>query len=359
MLVLAAGCRSILGISDPGVIGDASSAIDTMIDGGDAAASCTSFSTLLDTCALPAGGLFPPTATLYNADTGEVTVGGATQSIIHLTVMTTAGTTVDAIPVTRFIQDADSTLRITGKLPVAFVATGEIEISGRLDASAGGAGAGCDAAGTGTDGLSHGTTGDGGGGGGGAVAGAAGGAGNGSTHSSGGAAEPGLAGGCAGGDGGLIDIPIAAGGGVIYLISAQRIDVNGLVDASGGGGQGGISMGGNRGGGGGGAAGGSLIFEAPSLVTAGLINATGGGGGGGGSTFSSGGNPGKLGSSGGQGGTGAAGNDGGHGGDGTLNAVPGADGNISDGGGGGGGATGRIHIIASLTNNGTIAPPPF
>jgi len=358
VLVLVAGCRSIFGISDPGLVGDASTLIDTT-DSGDATLTCTSFSTLIDTCALPAGGEFPPTATLYNSDTGSVTVGAAAQQIAHVVVMTTAGAMIDVIPVSAFMEDADTSLRITGALPVAFVATGEIEISGHLDVSAGGAGAGCDVIGTGRDGQAQGLTGDGGGGGGGAVSGAAGGASNnGNTRASGGSPQPGFAGGCAGGDGGLIDTPIADGGGVVYLISAQPILITGIVDASGAGGRGGSSMTGNHGGGGGGGGGGSLIFEAPSMMNAGQINATGGGGGGGSSIFGAG-NPGKLGSAGGQGGAGTSGNGGGRGGNGMLTAIQGADGGTSDGGGGGGGATGRIHIIGTVTSTGAIAPPAF
>jgi hypothetical protein len=356
MLLLVAGCRSIFGIQDPTLTsGDAN--VDVATDSTDGN-GCSSFSSLFDTCTLPAGVPMPGSATAYSSDTGSITNGAAAVPMPHVTVATPMGS-IDVVSLTSFVQDADGTLRITGALPVAFAVVGEVEIAGHIDLSAGGAGTGCDAAGTGDDGIDESNAGDGGGGGGNVELGGNGGGGdNRPTQTHGGVAQPaGLHGGCAGGRGGEAAVGVVGGlgGGAFYLVAASPIVITGVIDASGAGGKGaGVPQGGGAGGG----AGGLLMFEASGVNLAGRLDATGGGGGGGADTFQAG-VAGKLGSAGGNGGNGSSGNVGGHGGNGVASAAAGTMGVPGAGGGGGGGAVGRITIKSpGFLNTGTVAPPP-
>ena len=282
ILLLVAGCRSIFGIHDPAVATDDAN-VDAASDGTDGTGSgsgCASFSSLFDTCVLPAGIPMPGSATAYSTDTGIATVGNSPVPLPHVMVATALGP-IDVVSVTSFVQDADGMLRITGTLPVGFAVTGEVDIPGRIDVSAGGAGTGCDATGTGADGVVQGSSGDGGGGGGNVELGGNGGGGdNHPTLTHGGGAQPaGLHGGCAGGrSGGSMGFAGGLGGGAFYLVAASPIAITGMIDASGGGGKGGGAA---HAGGGGGGAGGLLMFEASGVDLAGQLDATGGGGGGG------------------------------------------------------------------------------
>jgi hypothetical protein len=355
MLLLVAGCRSIFGIEDPAIAtGDAN--VDAASDGTDGN-GCTSFSSVFDTCTLPAGIAMPGSATAYSTDTGLATINGTTTvAMPHMTIATAMGS-LDVVSLTSFVEDADGVLRITGVLPVAFAAVGEVEIPGRIDLSAGGAGTGCDATGTGDNGVVQASAGDGGGGGGNVELGGNGGGGDDhATLSHGGVAQPaGLHGGCAGGHGGDAAAGAGLGGGAFYLVAASSIAITGVIDASGGGGKGaGIPHGGGAGGG----AGGLLALEAPEVTVSGQLDATGGGGGGGADSIAAG-LAGKLGSTGGGGGNGASGNVGGRGGNGVASAAAGTMGLPAAGGGGGGGAVGRITITSpTLMNTGSVAPPP-
>jgi hypothetical protein len=354
MLLLVAGCRSIFGIHDPAVATDDAN-IDAASDGTDGS-GCASFSSLFDTCTLPPGVVMPGSATAYSTDTGAVTVGGVDVPMPNVMVATEMGS-IDVVSVTSFVQDADGILRITGALPVAFAVAGEVEIPGRIDVSAGGAGAGCDVNGTGVNGVVQTNAGDGGGGGGNVELGGNGGGGdNHPTVTHGGVAQPaGLHGGCAGGHGGDATSGAGLGGGAFYLVAASPIVITGVIDASGGGGKGaGVPHGGGAGGG----AGGLLMLEASGVDVEGQIDATGGGGGGGADTFAAG-VAGKLGSAGGNGGNGSSGNPGGRGGNGVASATAGTMGLNAAGGGGGGGGMGRITITSpGFMNAGSVAPPP-
>ncbi|MGN6108299.1 MAG: hypothetical protein ACTHU0_24545 [Kofleriaceae bacterium] len=185
------------------------------------------------------------------------------------------------------------TLSVTGDLPLVLVATDEIVVDGMIDAASHRGGSkgpnanptGC----TSSDGGSAGNRGGGAAGGSFGTQGAAGGTGAAGVVPGGmpppASPEPHdkLRGGCRGGAGGAGDDRPAGGGqggGALYLVAGNAIEINALVNASGAGGDGGDA---SRGGAGGGGAGGMIVAYAPTLTvgTSGLMVANGGGGGGG------------------------------------------------------------------------------
>jgi hypothetical protein len=172
-----------------------------------------------------------------------------------------------------------------------------------------------------------------------------------------------------------------AGGGALYLIAGERIEIDGAIDASGAGGSGGLkaTMTGGGGGGGGGGSGGLIGFDAPevTIAAAAHVVANGGGGGGGGSNFTgtpsnggagrdpdvfggtypfaaTGGNAGTpLGAAGGAGASGMAAP--------STGASSGPSPNGTGGGGGGGGGAGHILIFspaAAIADAMSFSPPP-
>jgi hypothetical protein len=175
-----------------------------------------------------------------------------------------------------------------------------------------------------------------------------------------------LRGGCRGGSGaGIGGGTGGSGGGAVALI-ANKIDLNGKINASGAGGLGGPM---NRSGGGGGGSGGMIVLDAPSITLGpdGVVFANGGGGA-------------EGGAGGGAGGTAAAGapggesplpkvaalkgsgGDGGDGGDGSYGTTLGgttAGGNSQHDGGGGAGGGGAGFIRARGITGDNIAPPPI
>lgn len=171
--------------------------------------------------------------------------------------------------------------------------------------------------------------------------------------------------GCPGFRGGAVNSGSRAqggdGGGAVYLVAGEAIDVTatGSINASGAGGQhGDIASGG-----GGGGAGGLIVLDAPSVTVAGELFARGGGGGGGGGTA-----PGMngleatsatSGAGGGAGGTsgGGAGAPGCGGPNGTDGGFPTTN-PATFGGGGGGGACGYIRIYGNRAITGTLSPAP-
>ncbi len=182
-------------------------------------------------------------------------------------------------------------------------------------------------------------------------------------------------GGCPGGGGGegtgsMLSKP-GAGGGALYLIANDRIDVQSVISANGAGGfleppDFGARPGA---GGGGGGSGGLIVLEAPVITLGGAARllAVGGGGSGGGGILMSkaGGDPDPTGSPFGSitaaGGAGGADN-GGTGGDGSSmtsrDGAAGMDGTI-EGGGGGGGGSGFIKLICTTCSTGSalVVPP--
>jgi hypothetical protein len=170
-----------------------------------------------------------------------------------------------------------------------------------------------------------------------------------------------LRGGCPG-EAGLDGGPAGGGGGAVALLAVTRIQIDGVINASGGGGGGTAT--GNRGGGGGGA-GGMIVIDAPMVAGAGgaKIFANGGSGGEG-----NGGNGSRNGSdapldpnTAAKGGAGMT--SGGDGGDGAIKRAQGGDAAGSGGkgnpggGGGGGGGVGVIRAYQDPSLPGTVSPP--
>jgi hypothetical protein len=265
----------------------------------------------------------------------------------------------------------EAPLRATGSRPLVLVASDSIAVSNTIDVGShrgvtSETGAGADpatcAAGT--------LPGKGGGGAGGTFAGTGGTGGNAGANAGGTpalvTAVTELQGGCAGQDGqGAAAGVKGHGGGAVFLIAGNTIDVRGGINAAGEGGSGGANT---DSGGGGGGAGGMIGLDAPMITGSGLILANGGGGGGGSSSN----NPGGAGSdpssiSAAPGGNGAVANGtpfGGDGGDGSagLLAGPGVNGandaiDTTGGGGGGGGGAGLVKAPATA-NLGTQVSPP-
>jgi hypothetical protein len=265
----------------------------------------------------------------------------------------------------------EALLRATGSRPLVLVARDSIAVSNTIDVGSHRGvtpetGAGADPA-TCAAGTSPGTS---GGGAGGTFAGTGGTGGN-SDSNAGGTpalvtALTELQGGCAGQDGqGAAKGVKGHGGGAVFLLAGNTIDVGGGINAAGEGGSGGANT---DSGGGGGGAGGMIGFDAPMITGRGLILANGGGGGGG----SGGANPGGAGSDpssitaapGGNGAVAGGGPVGGDGGAGSagLPAGPGVNGandptNETGGAGGGGGGAGLVKAPATA-NLGTQVSPP-
>ncbi|UJR81571.1 Glycine-rich cell wall structural protein [Sandaracinus amylolyticus] len=402
------------GGGDPGVDGG-----PPPIDGGGGCVPSCEGSTLtrcegdrpvVETCTLPCategarcGEMIPSnvSAELWTSEARDVVVAG-TARFDTSTCMSTmslagvvpqgAGPSVCVLQVRNLRVESGAELSVTGSLPLAILATGDVEIRGTLDASAalerpgpgGGAGGRPGAIdgsgwGPGRGGARMGSFDDGGGGGGGLCgAGGSGGAGGDAAGGMGGAATDAqllipLRGGSGGGLGlgatgggagatGTFGLGGAGGGGV-QISALGRIRIEGAILVGGGGGRAGRSVeSGNWGAGGGGGSGGGILLEAPEVVFEGsaTLGATGGGGGGSASALVSGddGEDGRVSltsASGGEGGGaeyGAAGGDSGGG-----EVLEGRDGESNEtrsanGGGGGGGAG----CIVVRTAEGTLPP---
>lgn len=187
-------------------------------------------------------------------------------------------------------------------------------------------------------------------------------------------------GGCAGGAGGAgtSNMPNkpGAGGGALYLIANERIDVQGVIAANGAGALlEGPDLGARPGGGGGGGgSGGLIVLDSPLIMfssEARLLALGGAGAGGGGGlasgTSKAGGDPdptamaaGSITAVGGDAGQ----PDGGRGGNGSSSSsiagAPGLDGMMAGGGGGGGGGAGFIKLLCTMCATGsTLIIPPL
>jgi len=327
---------------------------------------CTTYASLLDTCALP-----PTTDALtlsgnntYNTDTNTLTTPSGTSMPLHVVI--TTPTTMDVLVVGSFSLAAGAKLGVVGSLPFGVAASGSIEIGGLVDLT-GGAGArtraACGAQ-AGSNGTGDSNGGPGGGGGAFGSSGAPGGTGdNAGTPTSGAAGgsaivrPSSLLGGCPGGFGGDSDVsggPGGLGGGAIYLLSATSIAI-GATGAITVGGIGGASSSGTGigAGGGGGGSGGMIILESPSVVVLGVLAANGGGGAGGGGGGA--GQPGHPSAVAALGGAGTSG--GSDGGIGSSTMSSGGGGSSSASAGGGGGGAGFVAIASPApTTTGTISP---
>lgn len=251
-----------------------------------------------------------------------------------------------------------ATLRATGKKPLVLIATDSIVTTGMIDVTAG--------AGSNPGACTVGTRPAGGGGyAGGSFVGLGGAGGFGSDGGAAGMPAASvtdvteLRGGCSGQNDGSGVLAYGVGGGAVFLIAGNRIDIRGGINASG---QGGGAGQGLFTGGYGGGAGGMIGFEAPIITCNSLLLAAGGGGGGGSSGPFEGHNgstpdsitpaAGGGGVSGGQGGSGSTPSRGSPG----MAGSPGLAGNPPGAGGGGGGGAGLIKAPATA-NLGTMVSP--
>jgi hypothetical protein len=222
-----------------------------------------------------------PAGSTIDTDTGVVTAPDMTSVNAMSTIVTEASVMIRVFAAPLLTL---SNLTIIGSLPIAFVASGTIEVDGLLDLSGNTMTSGPGAAGSAAqcNGVSAniiagpprvGKYGGGGGGGGDATAGG----GAGLDSAGGGIGEVGfdpLTGGCAGGavyDGTTEADFGGGGGGAIQLVSNTGVSLHGIIHVGGGGG------GAYAGGG----AAGIVVIEAPTVTVAALagIAANGGGGG--------------------------------------------------------------------------------
>jgi hypothetical protein len=273
------------------------------------------------------------------------------------------------------VISVQATVRGTGTRPLVLLATDSIDIgalgvidvgSHRNAAEELGAGADSDQCIAGTTLPTVNLSGGGGAGGSFTSAGGAGGRGGDNNNNSGIpgvagglAASVGFRGGCPGQDGaGTAKGVRGHGGGAVFLIAGNMINLQGSLLATG---EGGAGAGANASSGGGGGSGGMIGFDAPAVTGSGLLLASGGGGGGGAGVFATAAQSGLDPTSVDPASGGAASVNGGAGGDGSPQGLrmPGDPGSVGrdsgtvanlGGGGGGGGGAGSIKGPPSLTN---------
>lgn len=352
-LVLATGCKGILGI-ETGVVSDASAS------DADADADTTPADVLAD--ARTCFGTFQPICPVQPvADTVVVTSASLAACTDRQTV---GGVAVCVVAARHVTVDQDVVVGTSQGPFVVLVATEDMTISGILDGWTGGVE-------TATDCPPNDATGAGSGGPGGSFGskGGSGGSGSGNIVTPSALAAttiPTFRRGCSGGNGGSAAPPGGTGGeggsGIFLVAPTLHLTSTARINASGTGGGGGSN---DRGGGGGGS-GGLIVLDAETLQidSGAIVVAAGGGGGGGGGagTAQSGGRTTAslpiTGGRGGAGGAAAAGD----GGVGSITIAPGQDGQSgsnSRAGGGGGGGVGAIVVTAVAPMlAGTLVPAP-
>ncbi len=337
----------------------------------------TSFSSLINTCGVAAGGPIsltdPANCYDYNTDTHALGYFKCDDNGTHFTLPSPtfhSQSGIDFVLVSAFNLGAGTSLVVTGASPFAVVSPGSVTVAGDLRVLAGRrTGAQCMTS-AGLNGLPSGSGGGGGGGGGFGEAGKLGG--NGQANGGGGGAAAALptslVGGCPGGIGGQgsSGTPAAggSGGGAFYMAGISMITVSGTINVGGRGGNGGSGNSNNAGtgyrcGGGGGGSGGMIWLESPMLAVTGVVAANGGGGGEGSGNAQ----PGADGENGrtsamralGGNGNDPTGGDGGAGG--TVAMAPSPGTSSTDGGGGGGG--GFIKLTGTRSGGGVVSPTPF
>ncbi len=339
---------------------------------------CETFASQFDTCMFAVDEDLTLSGTItYDTGTHELTVDEEMMPVAHRTLAAGAGD-VDAIFAHNVQLAAGAQLRATGVLPLAIVANGNVtlEDGAMIDVSSDGAGAKASCANSPMPGSDN-TGGAGGGGGGGyGAAGGNGGGGNASgplsTGGAGGVSitmPAGPVGGCPGAPGGMGILPDGLGGsggfggGSLYIVAADHIELGNMavLTAGGGGGHGGLYP---EGGGGGGGSGGMIVLESPHVIGPQARVAANGGGGGegsdGGTTIDTG-KDGETGSTtmsralGGADGA-PGGTEGGRGGSLEEPAGEAVTMVLGGAGGGGGGGVGFIHIVSADVQLGTISP---
>ncbi|HEX7838221.1 MAG TPA: hypothetical protein VF469_12190, partial [Kofleriaceae bacterium] len=290
-------------------------------------------------------------------------------------VVTSGGTNDCVLAATTITIDAK--LRAIGSRPLVLIASDSISTTALIDVGSHRGppeeiGAGGDPATCGAGTLPGSANGTNGGGAGGSFTGTGGNGGNGGGGGGGSAGTPGatvasiteIRGGCPGqlGQGnGAAKGAIGHGGGAVFLIAGNTINIGGPINAAGEGGGGG---GGGDAGGGGGGSGGMIGFDAPTITVSALILANGGGGGGGGGATtagSTGSDSSTLNAANGGSGSGSVGGDGGKGSAGPATGpgaagTNGSGGGSGGGGGGGGGGAGLIKAPATASLGTQVSP---
>ncbi len=362
-LLAVTGCRAVFGLDDPQLRADA--ALEVADAPPDVPDTCFGSAPQVCLTALPVASVAlvgaidtttDPRCAVYTQANGP-----------DLCVI--AGTTITIGDVTA-----------TGIRPLVFVAQTQIMVQGVLDLSShttgSTMGAGANAACAPADGQ---TADQGGGGGAGGSFGTSGGDGGDAAGLGASALAPisdtsVLRGGCKGGAGGAGNAVGSGGyggasGGAVALLTKGKIVTTstGAVFASGAGGGRGNPMDStqNRGAGGGGGSGGMVVFDAPEIMTDGIVAANGGGGGGGGDCCSA--FTGADGSTsnylvpamGGQNEGGTHGGPGGAGAAGTSLALAGSSPGVGGGGGGGGGGHGLVVVRGSVPAGAQFSPAPY
>lgn len=407
LLVLATGCRSVLGFEDPKPIDAGSTSDGPSID---APADCRAWQPRhFDPCEVGAPGETPTfEAGVYRYDTTDrggrlQDPTGAIVASSDLVIRQSDGTEVALWNVGSLIVPETVVIEVIGSKPLLVASWSEVSIDGRLDAGSvtaeldpaghvdgtvrlgGGAGVGCEGRARGNQGVNAMSSGGSGGGGGGAFEGngGSGGAADNNPAISGGLGGANILppaeirGGCRGGASGTAGIgaqppstPMTAssagdGGGALVIAARAGIVVHktGSLVAGGGGGAGAPE--GSSCGGGGGGAGGTIGLDALEITINGDVAANGGGGGGA-APYAGNGNQGFNGTigigrtPGGAAQATACGQRGGAGGARTSNDGETPDGLDSCGGGGGGGGAGFVLFWNGAPGGtGTISPAPI
>lgn len=342
---------------------------------------CATFSSFVDTCAMPDGEPLTLSGSLrFDTNTGDL-FDGATPIAVTTQTVTTPSGEIKAILGSAIVLAADTKLRAEGTRGFAIIATDSIQLDNGavIDVAVNGAGARTQCPSTPAPGTNRDGGAGGGGGGGFGGPGGIGGAGDddSSTPAPGGlngdaiALPLGILGGCPGAVGGDDNNDDGGrggfGGGAVYLAAGRRIDLasSSGIDAAGEGGAGGDQHGvfnGDAGGGGGGS-GGMIVLESPTITSSGTLAANGGGGGEGSGNADPGGS-GMRGSFGttrasGGGGRSGTGTDGGSGGAKPDRAGGSVGSPQQGGGGGGGGGAGFIRIMTATPDvNALVSPEP-
>lgn len=367
LLLVAAGCRQVLGLDDPTRAPGDGRAPDGRIDGRQ-----------------PDG---PPDAPSGCLGTGvwTVCVGNPMSTVTLPSTVDTdlsplcaasvpSGWLANGQPntcfiIARSITGSISTI-VTGTRPLVLAVSQNITLDATLDVAShrsGTRGASANYGGCAVSGAGIASTAGAGGGAGGSFGSTGGNGGKGNN----GATAEGIAGttiaattlhgGCRGGDGGKGNSTVPAGadgGGAVYLVAGGSITVSGVIDASGAGAAAAPKA---FSGGAGGGSGGMIVLDAASIMFSGSLFANGGGGGGGADVS----NPGAAGSDptmalvpapgGNSAGIGGSGGSGAYS---TFSGFAGGVGNIDGGGGGGGGGVGVIQVLSGQTLSGNVSPPP-
>ncbi|HSK05431.1 MAG TPA: hypothetical protein VK932_29480 [Kofleriaceae bacterium] len=357
---------------------DARTGVDAAVDAPPSSCSGVSYGAAPYTICLPAAPILPLMLTALGTTTVDTDTCAFTSGITfsgQKVAQAQAGAPMLCVIAASSVSISGVvTIRAQGSLPLALLSHGDLTLGGAalIDVSGDSTGAAGNAAGCTV--VNGGNDQDGGGGGAGGSFQTRGG--NGAAVSGGGAGSTAaqaatptfLRGGCAGGAGGNAGSSAGGlggrGGGAVYLLARQRLQIDGKIDASGSGGR--ATTGDGRGGGGGGGSGGMIALWGGNSIAVGTgaeVWANGGGAAGGsdgdsnrGGAGGSSPDPGSSGRGGAAGASGAT-----AGGNGAIGTATGAAGGVGadKSGGGGGGGVGWIENVGAgaALSPGMFSPP--